>query len=206
MKTGRSMLVVLSILAFGCEAPPTEQAEPKPAVATPAAVVPEKPAATEHEKAGGCADDHGMAATDETLRKAKDPKTGAEMTLVGAALTGAEEVSVKDLVAKPDAYAGKTVRLEGDVNAMCHHRRGWFSMQDEGERAGTFVRVLTNPAFLVPAGSIGKKVRAEGKVDVIEEAPAAARHYAEGHKIGDPSKIDGPVKRVIVRATGAEFL
>lgn len=206
MKTGRSMLGFLTLLALGCEAPPTEQAEPKPAVATPAVAVPDKPAATEHEKAGGCADDHGMAATDETMRKAKDPKTGADMTIVGTALTGAEEVSVKDLVAKPDAYAGKTVRLEGDVNAMCHHRRGWFSMQDEGERAGTFVRVITNPAFLVPAGSIGKKVRTEGKVDVTEEAPAAARHYAEGHKIGDPSKIDGPVKRVIVHATGAEFL
>ncbi len=207
MKIGLPFSFVAVALVLGCQAPPEQ--ESKPAAAS-AAVSPEKTgdkaSAKEHDTHEGCSDDHGKAGTDDTVRKGKDPKSGADMVMVGKDLGGLEPVSVKDLLAKSDDYAGKTVRVEGDVNAMCHHRRGWFSVQDEGDRTGAFVRILTNPSFLVPAGSIGKKARAEGTVDVIEESAAAAKHYAEGHKIGDPSKIDGPIKRVVIRATGAEFI
>ncbi|HPY18165.1 MAG TPA: DUF4920 domain-containing protein [Polyangiaceae bacterium] len=191
------------VLAFclGCEAPPTESVESKPETIANA-----PRHSPQHEKAAGCADDHGMAATDDSLRKAKDPASGTEMTIVGSALSGLEKTAIPELLGKPETYAGKTIRLEGDVNAMCHHRRGWFAMQEPGDRTGAFVRVITNPAFLVPPGSIGKKVRVEGKVDLIEESASAARHYAEGHQIGDPSAIQGPVKRVVLRASGAEFL
>jgi hypothetical protein len=210
MKIGLPFSFVAVVLVLGCQAPPEQEAS-KP-VAASAAVSPDKTGdkdkagAKEHDNHEGCSDDHGKAGTDDTVRKGKDPKSGADMLLVGSDLAGLDAVSVKDLLAKPDDYAGKTVRIEGDVNAMCHHRRGWFSVQDEGDRTGDFVRVLTNPKFLVPAGSIGKKVRAEGTVDVIEESAAAAKHYAEGHKIGDPGKIEGPVKRVVIRASGAEFI
>lgn len=203
MKLESSFLFVAVACFLGCQAPP-EQETTKPVAAS--AAVSDKAAEKEHAVEEGCADDHGRSGTDDTVRKGKDPASGADMMKAGADLAGLEVVSVKDLIAKPDDYAGKTVRVEGDVNAMCHHRRGWFSVQDEGDRTGAFVRILTNPNFLVPAGSIGKKARAEGKVDVIEESAAAAKHYAEGHKIGDPNKIEGPIKRVVIRATGAEFI
>lgn len=201
------LFAVISLAWLGCEAPPADVApKPDPAAVTTAAAAAEKPkpAAHEHEVDEGCGD-HDKAAADTSVRTGKDPKSGAEMKSVGANLAGVEVVTVKDLVAKPDSYSGKVVRVEGDVNAMCHHRRGWFSVQDEGERGGTFVRVITSPTFLVPAGMIGKKARAEGKVEVIEVPAAAARHYAKDHKIGDEN-VEGPVKQVIIRATGAEFV
>lgn len=208
MKTGFAFsFVVISLALAACQAPP-EQDTPKPTADTVASAVaaPAAKAADDHAKVEGCADDHGKAGADDTVRTGKDPKSGAEMVMVGQPLAAAEVVTVKELLANPDAYAGKTVRVEGNVNAMCHHRRGWFSVQDEGERAGGYLRVLTAPSFLVPAGSIGKKARTEGRVDVIEVPAAAARHYAEGHKIGDPEKINGPEKQVVIKATGAEFI
>lgn len=157
----------------------------------------------------GCSGDHGtepVASPDERIEK--DPASGASVTAVGAVLAGSEVVTVKDLLANPDAYAGKSVRLEGNVSAMCTHRRGWFAVIDDGDRTGTVVRVLTAPAFLVPEGSIGRKARAEGTVEVVDVAAGAARHYAAEHKVGDPAELagDAPIKQIVIRATGAEFL
>jgi hypothetical protein len=201
MKRAVPLFLVVVGLVMGCQEAPqptaSESADKSEAI--------EKHKAKE-EKHEGCADGHGQAGTDRTMRKAKDAVTGADMVLVGGDLAGLSVVSVKELVENPDDYAGKTIRVQGDVNAMCHHGRGWFSIQDEGDRSGNFVRIVTNPNFLVPAGSIGKKARAEGRVDVIEESAKQAQHYAENHKIGDPKKIEGPVKRIVIRATGAEFI
>ncbi|MFW5739962.1 MAG: DUF4920 domain-containing protein [Myxococcota bacterium] len=203
MQNGFVLSVALvSLVLSACQAPPAGDSEPTAAATASAHEATEH----EHEHEEGCADDHGKAGADDTVRKGKDPKSGAQMLMAGKPLAGVGVVTVKDLTATPEKYAGKVVRLEGNVNAMCHHRRGWFSVQDEADRTGGFVRVLTAPGFLVPAGSIGKKARAEGTVDVIEVSAAAARHYAKGHKIGDPNEIKGPVKRVVIKATGAEFI
>ena len=161
-----------------------------------------------HAKEEGCSGEHGtepIAHPDEAT--AKDPATGASVTVVGEALGGVEVVQVKDLLEKPEAFAGKKIRLEGNVSAMCTHRRGWFAVVDDGDRSGAVVRVLTAPAFLVPEGSIGKKARTEGTVEVTDVAAAAARHYAQDHKVGDPAAEGAAsVKQVVVRASGAEFL
>ena len=135
-----------------------------------------------------------------------DPVSGAPMYVVGAKLSGLPVVKVADLIAKPDDYAGKTIRVEGDVSAMCTHRRGWFTVQDAGDKSGTYVRILTAPSFLVPPGSIGKKARAEGRVEVIDVDPGSARHYAQDHRLPGQD-VDGvPNKTVVIRAIGAEFI
>jgi hypothetical protein len=200
--------VVVSLALGACQAPPSEsEAKPELSSATTAvAVAANAPNAAPHEEpAGGCAD-HRSEGADDHPTVTKDPATGATMTTAGQKLSGAKTVTVKELVENPDAFSGKTVRVEGNVNAMCHHRRGWFSVQDEGERGRIVVRVITTPAFLVPAGSIGKKARAEGKVEVIEVPESEAKHFATGHGIGEADEVRGPVKNVIVRATGAEFI
>ena len=116
--------------------------------------------------------------------------SGARVTLVGARLAGAPVVSVADLVAHPDTYAGKTVRLEGNVSAMCE-MRAWFAVQVPG-RSADFVRVFAAPTFLVPENAMGTKARTEGVVEVIGASPAGEA---------------GPrPKTVVLRATGAEFI
>jgi hypothetical protein len=122
----------------------------------------------------------------------------------GQAFTEAPVVDIATLVADPAGYKGKTVRLSGDVIAMCHHKRDWFALVPEGTKTGN-VRVLTGPVFKVPQDAIGKSASAEGTVDVVEISERVAKHFAETHKLGDPATISGPVQQVVVRATGAQF-
>jgi hypothetical protein len=117
---------------------------------------------------------------------------------------GTPEVAITDLLADPSSYEDKTVRLSGNVIAMCHHKRDWFALVPENGAGGN-VRVLTGPVFKVPENVIGKKASAEGKVGVVEISERVARHFAEEHQLGTPADITGPVQQVVLRATGAEF-
>lgn len=129
---------------------------------------------------------------------------GKVATHAGDAFAGAALVKVSDLLANPAGYAGKTVALEGDVSAMCTHERAWFAVAAD-DQSGRFVRVMTAPTFLVPAGSVGLTARTEGTVEVVEVAADHARHLAGEHQLGDPSAIKDNLQQVIVRARGAEF-
>ena len=122
----------------------------------------------------------------------------------GQEFSGAPVVEISALLKDPATYKGKTVRISGDVIAMCHHKRDWFALVPGDAKQGN-VRVLTGPVFKVPEDAIGKKASAEGTVDVVEIAERVAKHFAETHKLGDANAISGPVQQVVVRATGAEF-
>ncbi|MBN1608417.1 MAG: DUF4920 domain-containing protein [Polyangiaceae bacterium] len=124
---------------------------------------------------------------------------------VGAALAGAKRVSVAELLAKPAGFVGQTVRLEGEVTAMCHHQRAWFAIRDDATPASQYVRVQTRPAFLVPTGAIGKRAKAEGRVELVQVPQAMAQHYASDHGLGDPKAVTGPVQAPVIIAMGAEF-
>jgi hypothetical protein len=124
---------------------------------------------------------------------------------VGAALTGARRVSVAELLAKPGDFVGQTVRLEGEVTAMCHHARAWFAVKDDGQTGTQYLRVQTKPAFSVPPGVIGKRARTEGRVALVQVPAAMAQHYASDHGLGDPKVVTGPVDAPTLIATGAEF-
>lgn len=160
--------------------------------------------AGEHHDDCPSADGPGAPGAD-TVRTGKDPKTGKTMSMVGQALTDAPVVTVKQLLEKPDDYAGKNVRIEGNVTAMCHHRRVWFTVQDPGDRTGSNVRVTAWPAFLTPSDAMGKQVRVEGAVMITQTSPTFARHLADSHQVGQPPTDDQAVKTVTLRASGAEF-
>ena len=140
----------------------------------------------------------------DSLREHTDP-SGKKHWSGGKPLDNASVVSVGDLLASPDKYAGKTVRLQGQVNAFCQHRRAWFSMQDERDRSGVFLRVLAAPAFLVPEHAMGMRVDVEGTVVVRDESEAFARHLAQSHNLGSAPSPGMSPKRVILQATGATF-
>jgi hypothetical protein len=131
----------------------------------------------------GCGDSRPIENT--TVQQGIDAKTGAPLEMVGAKLAGLAPTPVATLLGSAERFAGKTIRLEGDVSGMCTHRRKWFTVQATGDRSGQWVRVISAPAFLVPPEAVGKRVRAEGTVELVD-TPAG--------------------KNVVLRATGAEFL
>ena len=219
-----------SLLALGCDKSTPAQADPAPAdpavvtaaASAPAAVTPAaaQPGDAQAKEACGDPANCGAAAaaagpeagcervSAEQLTNPKEETVtrpdGTSATHVGDAFAGVEKVAISQLLADPAAYSGKTVALEGDVSAMCQHERAWFSIAAE-DQSGRFVRVMTAPTFLVPAGSVGGSARTEGTVEVIEVAAGHARHLAAEHKLGDPAAITANVQQVVLRAHGAEF-
>ena len=145
--------------------------------------------------------------------KAEQPKAQAptkpapqpEKVKLGKGLAGAEAVTVKALLADPDKYKDKIVRVEGKVEDYCHHKKAWFSVTAKEGKG--MVRVFTLPRFGVPHDCVGKQAAAEGKVEIIEIDPEHAKHYSKDHKFLAGVKVEEgkPVRRPIVRAFGAEM-
>jgi hypothetical protein len=164
-----------------------------------AAAQPPQPTCGGEAKAEGCGLCGGGAPTvDDVARVFKDPVTGVEGQAVGAALGAAKLLTVPELLAQAGNLKGQTVRLSGQVSAMCQHRRAWMALQQPEDRSGGWVRVLAAPRFLIPAGSVGKKAIAEGTVEVVEVPAAGTRHLAQEHSLSQ-----GAQQQVVVRATGA---
>jgi len=145
--------------------------------------------------------DHQTVTTDES---------GQTVTAVGNKLAGVTVVNLVEVLARPEDFAGKTIRLEGNVSAMCTHERAWFAVQAD-DKSGAFVRVIGAPVFLVPEGSVGKKARTEGVVELLDVPAEVQEHFKKEHQLDSEAGQPGapqPAQRktVVVRATGAEFI
>ena len=84
----------------------------------------------------------------------------ADMPL-GKPLVLKEPVSVEKLMAKPAAYAEKTVQVKGKVTAVCENMGCWMALTN----ADTTIRVKVNDGEIVfPKEAVGKLATAEGKL------------------------------------------
>jgi len=158
----------------------------------------------EHGEEGhSCSGDDTRLTDDEVIERTDEQ--GRKVLHAGKEFSKAPLVSVAELLSKPDDYMGKVVQVEGDVSAMCTHKRGWMAVVAD-DKSGKNLRILTAPTFLVPAESIGKTARAEGKIDVIEVPAEMATHLSSEHKLDKPQEKDGKVQQVVMHATGADFI
>lgn len=84
-----------------------------------------------------------------------------EKKTYGEGITGEELVKVSDLLATPDEYVGKTVRVKGLVVGTCAHRGCWINVA--GDKEGDKVRVKVQDGVIVfPPELVGDTVIAEG--------------------------------------------
>jgi hypothetical protein len=163
-------------------ATPVAHAEPAPAEAQPgaaaAATTPAAPAAT--DQAG---------------------------TVYGAGVQQAEAVAMATLLADPQAYAGKTVRVEGTVTDVCPKRGCWFEMA--GEQPGQKMRFKVRDGEMVfPMDAKGKYALAEGVVAVQALSLEETKQYLEyqAREYGstvDPASVTEPMTIVRLDGTGA---
>ena len=85
----------------------------------------------------------------------------AEDKTYGEGVTGEELVLVSDLLAKPDEFIGKTVRVKGTAVGVCAHRGCWINVA--GDKEGETVRVKVQDGVIVfPPEIVGDTVIAEG--------------------------------------------
>ncbi|MBW2524617.1 MAG: DUF4920 domain-containing protein [Deltaproteobacteria bacterium] len=135
-----------------------------------------------------------------------EPAGAAEaVQKLGARLVLSEQTAVADLMRDPKAYEGKTVRVSGEVEDFCHHRRTWFAVSAPDGKG--MVRVFAAPKFRAPADCKGKTAVAEGTVEVREIPAEQIEHFGKEHKFLQGVEIEEgkPVLRPVIRALGAEF-
>jgi hypothetical protein len=122
----------------------------------------------------------------------------------GAPFTDAKEVSLKDVLTDTNKFAGKTLKVKGQIADVCQAKGCWLVVTD-GERE---MRVkFKDYGFFVPKESSGSKVILEGVVEKTTITEDHAKHLAGESKGGkDPSTIKGPQEVIQMTATGVEIL
>jgi hypothetical protein len=146
----------------------------------------------------GCGDEHIGAIQEPIERIEKDPKTGQSRTKVGQAIDLTKKrISVSQALKNPMEYGQQEVLLEGEVTAMCSHRRAWYAIMDGSEK--TPLRIIVAPQFLVPKDSMGRHSRVVGVLESNEIPEQTARHLSKDH--GLPEDL----RTTVLRAKGAEF-
>ena len=130
------------------------------------------------------------------------PTAGWTLTR-GEALKGAPAVKLSELLAKPQAHEGKTVRVEGQVRKACEKKGCWMELAEGAKGAGVRV-TFKDYGFFVPLDSAGSQAKVEGVVKVTELSESRAKHY-EGEGAIVPRGADGKPREVQLVATGVEL-
>lgn len=131
-------------------------------------------------------------------------------TTYGAGVGLAAVTPAARIAAAPDDFAGRTVRVEGEVREVCAMAGCWLSIV-AGEGEAPLLVKVEDGAIVFPLSARGQRAAAQGEVEVHEmtrEQYAAWRaHLAEERgEAFDPATVgEGPYRQVQVKATGAEL-
>lgn len=124
----------------------------------------------------------------------------AEEVKLGAGVTLKEATPLATVLAKPDDYVGKTIRLDGVANAVCTGNGCWMAIAEDGSADAKSVRVkVEDGVIVIPVTAKGKKVSAQGVFELVsdehgkEAAAEHAKHTAEA-KAGNAMKHEGEHK------------
>ena len=119
---------------------------------------------------------------------AANPALAAE-TKYGSGVGKADAVKISELLAHPEKYVGKPVRVEGIVTGVCVKRGCWMELASDKEFQS--IKVKVNDGVMVfPVEAKGKVASAEGVFTRID-VPA------------DPKAGTGPEVVYRIQGTGA---
>ena len=128
----------------------------------------------------------------------------------GSGVKVAEATPISKILADPDAYVGKTVRIEGKVLDVCPMKGCWMELAGEDGKQSLKVKV-DDGVIVFPVTSKGKLAVAEGTVEAIpmtkEQYVGWLEHLAEerGETFDAASVGDGPFRVLQLKGTGARI-
>lgn len=131
----------------------------------------------------------------------------AAATDYGSGVTLPKATAISDIFARPDAWSGKTVRVEGKVVDVCTHRGCWMDLA--GDRPDQTIRVKVEDGVIVfPVSARGRKAAVQGVVETLSMCPEEALLFRqkEARANGvpfDPASVTGKESALAIRATGA---
>ncbi len=135
------------------------------------------------------------------------PSSAVAGTSYGGGVTLEQVSPVSDVIARPAAYSGKTVKVKGLVVAVCTARGCWLDLA--GDKPYEKIRVkVEDGAIVFPPSARGKQATVQGVVETMPMCPDEARRFreAEARSKGvpfDPASITGKESSLAIRATGA---
>lgn len=127
----------------------------------------------------------------------------------GQPMTLKEETKISEILASPEKFKGKRVRVRGVVTTVCEERGCFLNLKGDKKFQELMFKV-DDGVIVFPASALGREAVAEGVVDVqvftekeqkemcLIEAKALNRKF-------DPAKIKGPMTVVRLNGIGADI-
>ena len=124
------------------------------------------------------------------------PAAAGDTTSYGDGVALKEAVAIDTLLANPDDYIGRTVRVDGVITGVCKKRGCWMQVTDS--ESGNGVRIKVEDGVMVfPYTSMGSEASAEGVFEAIKLTPEqieARTAAAHGHEVGEDCDKDEPIR------------
>jgi len=123
----------------------------------------------------------------------------------GAAIGKSKKVSLAKIMANPNNYAGKMVRVEGVIVRSCKMEGCWMELAPSKDAKSVRVK-MKDHAFFIPLNSAGAAAKAEGVFAVKTLSKAEVDHLIndDGAKF-DSRNADGSVTEISFEAVGVEL-
>ncbi|MDJ0868534.1 MAG: DUF4920 domain-containing protein, partial [Myxococcota bacterium] len=121
----------------------------------------------------------------------------------GAGLRLSQATPLAAIVREPARFADRPVLVRGHITDVCQKKGCWLMLRDGSEH----VRIrFQDYGFFLPKDSVGMDAWAEGRVSVETLSEREARHYESESRDGDPSRIQGPQRRLTFTASGVRLV
>ncbi len=129
-----------------------------------------------------------------SLLVAQEKKYGSGVTLATA-------TTVENLLAQPEKYLGKTVRVDGVITAVCEMAGCWVELADAKATSKSLRFKVDDGVIVFPVSAKGRKASAEG---VFEKVSAElAKEYEADRERSKGGDTKNAVPGFQVKATGA---
>jgi hypothetical protein len=121
----------------------------------------------------------------------------------GAGVVIDQPTAIADIVKNPEAFVGKTLRIDGTATAVCQHMGCWMAVSESDKEGAATVRLKVEDGVIVfPVSAKGKAVSAQGtferiKADDVEGNEAASEHAKH------EAKPKAATAKYQLKATGA---
>ena len=100
----------------------------------------------------------------------------------GAGVSLKESTPLVRLLDNPAQFEGKTVRVEGTVQAVCEHMGCWMAFAADGAKDGRTLLIKVDEGVIVfPVSAKGHRATAEGVIQRIGANDAEGREAATEH-------------------------
>jgi hypothetical protein len=122
----------------------------------------------------------------------------------GTGVSIEQATAISALLAAPQDYAGKSIRIDGVVTEVCPVHGDWLKVSGPRAGSGILVRVA-GAAIAFPADCVGRRVSVQGVFEaVLDRSETAAGEAPEGaHAPHVCRAMTRGGKRYQLRVTGA---